>query len=117
LLSAIGWLCKKLILIEANMVSKNSRSKIALERVYRLFELAEQEFVLHPERSRRYVELARKISMRNKAPIPAELKKLFCKKCGAFLVKGKNAEEKAVGELVEIHCKECGFAFKKSAAQ
>ena len=96
------------------MSGKNFRREIALERIYRLFELAEQEFALHSERSRRYVELARKISMRNKAPIPAELKKRFCKKCGAFLVKGKNAEEKAAGELVEIHCKECGFCFRKS---
>lgn len=99
------------------MVSKNFRVQIALERIYRLFELAEQEFELHPERSRRYVELARKISMRNKAPIPAELKKRFCKKCGAFLVDGKNAGEKAVGKMVEIKCKECGFCFKKSAAE
>ena len=95
------------------MPSKNSRSRIALERIYRLFELAEQEFESHPERSRRYMELARKLSTRNKAPIPAELKKQFCKKCGAFLVKGKNAEWKEIGPLIEIKCSECGFAFKK----
>lgn len=95
------------------MVSKNVRSKIALERIWRLFEIAEQEFALHPERSKRYVELARKISMRNKAPIPAELKKRFCKKCGAFLAKGKNCEVKALGEIEQIKCIECGFAFKK----
>lgn len=95
------------------MSSKNKRREIALERIYRLFELAEAEFALHPERSKRYVELARKISTRNKAPIPAELKKRFCKKCGAFLVEGKNAEWKEIGPLIEIKCSECGFAFKK----
>ncbi|MBN2067168.1 MAG: ribonuclease P, partial [Candidatus Diapherotrites archaeon] len=63
--------------------------------------------------SRRYVELARRLSTRNKAPIPAELKKQFCKKCGEFLVEGKNAEWKQAGELVEIKCRGCGFSFKK----
>ena len=95
------------------MINKNKRKEIALERIYRLFELAEAEFKKHPERSKRYVELARKIGTRNKATIPTELKKQFCKKCGAFLVKGKNAEWKDLGKLVEIECDECGFCFKK----
>jgi len=97
------------------MAGKNKRKEIALERIYRLFELAEAEFAKHPERSKRYVELARKIGTRNKAIIPAELKKQFCKKCGAFLVKSKNAEWEKKGEVVEIKCKECGFCFKKPA--
>ncbi len=95
------------------MVGKNKRKEIALERIYRLFELAEAEFPKHPERSKRYVELARKIGTRNKAIIPTELKKQFCKKCSAFLVKEKNAEWKKTGTLVEIKCKECGYCFKK----
>lgn len=99
------------------MVGKNKRKEIALERIYRLFELAETEFPKHPERSKRYVELARKIGTRNKAIIPAELKKQFCKKCGSFLVKGKNAEWKEKGELVEIKCKECSYCFKKALEQ
>lgn len=95
------------------MAGKNIRRKIALERIYRLFELAEQEFGERPDRAKRYVELARKISSRNKAPIPAELKKRFCKKCGSFLARGKNAEWAELGKLVEIKCGECGFSFKK----
>jgi ribonuclease P protein subunit RPR2 len=96
-----------------DMVSKNYRKEIALERIYRLFELAEKEFGEGAGRTKRYVELARKMSTRNKAPIPAELKKSFCRKCGCFLKKGKNAEWKDLGELVEITCGECGFSFKK----
>jgi len=95
------------------MASKGRRSKIALERIYRLFELAEKEFPKHPERSNRYVELARKLGTRNKAPIPAELKKRFCKKCGSFLKKGKNASWRELGSMVEITCTKCGFSFKK----
>jgi len=99
------------------MAGKNKRKEIALERIYRLFELAEAEFERHPERSKRYVELARKLGTRNRATIPTELKKRFCKKCGAFLVKGKNSEWKEAGELVEIKCRKCGYCFKKSLKQ
>ncbi len=95
------------------MASKNLRKEIALERVCRLFELAEKEFEKKPERSKRYVELARKLSTRNKAPIPSALKKRFCKKCGAFLKQGKNAEWMDLGKMVEIECRECGYSFKK----
>ncbi len=92
---------------------KNRRKEIALERIHRLFELAEEEFGKNPARSDRYVELARKLSTRNKAVIPTELKKGFCKKCGSFLIKGKNAEWRELGKLVEIKCGKCGFSFKK----
>ena len=96
--------------------NKNLVEQIALERIETLFALAEKEFKKHPERSRRYVELARKISTRNRAKIPAELKKKFCKRCGAFLVKGKNAELRMVQKgLLEIRCMECGYSFKKPA--
>ncbi|MEM4262088.1 MAG: hypothetical protein QXI10_03935 [Candidatus Diapherotrites archaeon] len=60
--------------------------KIGLERIYRLFELAEQEFEKKPERSKRYVEIAREISKKTKAKIPKELKQKFCKKCNSHHV-------------------------------
>ena len=93
-------------------MNKQKAKGIALERIYRLFELAEQEFAKHPERSKRYVQLARKIGTRNRAKIPKELKMQFCKKCGAFLKKGKNAEHLKDGELVAVKCLECGFVKK-----
>ncbi len=99
------------------MASKNYRKGIALERIYRLFEVAEAEFGEHPERSKRCVELARKVSTRNKAPIPVGLKKRFCRKCGSFLKKGKNAEWRDLDELVGIKCLECGFSFKKGKVE
>ena len=95
------------------MVKKQKRKEIALERIYRLFELAEQEHDKNPERSKRYVELARKIGTRNRAVIPTELKKRFCKKCGILLIKGKNAEHTPEKEIIKIKCTECGYSFKK----
>jgi ribonuclease P protein subunit RPR2 len=93
-------------------MNKQKIQQIALERIYRLFELAKQEFAKHPERSKRYVQLARKLGTRNKAKIPKELKMQFCKKCGAFLVEEKNAGHLKEGKLVAVKCKECGFVKK-----
>ncbi|GEM_PF-613430 len=97
------------------MGKKEEIRKIATERIHRLFELAEEEFALHPERSRRYVELALRIAKRNNAKMPGELKKKYCKKCGAFLHRGKNAELKESGGILEVKCAECGFVRKLSA--
>lgn len=81
--------------------------------MYRLFELAQEEFEKHPQRSKRYVELARKIGMRNKAGIPQELKTKYCKKCHSFLQNKKNAEIIEKENWIEISCQECGFSFKR----
>ncbi|VVB69841.1 Ribonuclease P protein component 4 [uncultured archaeon] len=59
---------------------------LALQRMERLFSLAAaaaQE--LHPERSDRYVQIARQISTRTRVRMPRHLKRLFCKHCGGFL--------------------------------
>jgi len=96
------------------MGKKDEVRKIATERIYRLFELAGKEFLAHPERSRRYVELALKIAKRNNAKVPRELKEKYCKKCGAFLKEGKNSELKDGDGILEVKCKECGFARKLS---
>jgi len=96
-------------------VKKSRRAElrgIALERIYRLFELAEQNFSAHPERSKRYFELARKIGMRYNVRIPFELKKKFCKKCGAFLLAGKNAKIRISKKILKVTCMECGFTKK-----
>jgi len=51
------------------MIRKRSKkpewqSKIARERIEILFKIAERKLEGHPERSRRYIELARKIGLR-----------------------------------------------------
>ncbi len=91
---------------------KNKLEQIGLERIRRLFELAEKEFEKNPNRSHRYAEIALKISTRNRVAIPLELKYRFCKKCKKFLKAGKNAELKKTEKWTEIHCLECN-AFTK----
>ena len=83
--------------------------KIALERIYRLFELAEQELEKPSGgRSKRYVALALKIRDRNRARLPVELKARFCKKCKSFLMPGKNCTVRVSGKMVVVSCLECG---------
>lgn len=85
--------------------------KIAKERINILFQQAEKEFKKHPERSNRYIELARKISMKYQVKIPKKLRRRFCHKCYKFLMPGENCKirtkSKKEKHLV-IKCLECG---------
>lgn len=96
----------------AKAMKKVSVRKIALERIYRLFELAEINFEKHPKRSTRYIELARKIAMRYNVRIPFELKQKFCKKCNAFLKAGVNAKIRVSGQILKITCLNCNYTRK-----
>ena len=92
-------------------IEKKIIKKIVLGRIERLFQLAEAESGKNPERSRRYVDLARKISRKNKVPIPRRWKRRFCKKCGAFWNPGRNLIVRAKPRPlphVEYICLECG---------
>ena len=62
---------------------------IAQERMDILFNRAEKEYGEHPERSHRYVELARKISKKYNTKIPQAWGRRYCKNCYKFLVPGK----------------------------
>ncbi len=90
------------------MDKKNLIQVIAVERMHRLIELAEQEFQSHPERSKRFIELIKKISSRNKARIPLELRQRFCKKCNTFWIEGKNVQKRIKGKSVSTKCLKCG---------
>jgi len=89
--------------------------RIVRERIIRLFQLAEENAEAHPERARRYVELARKLSTKNKVPIPREWKRRFCKNCGAFWIPGKNViirTKPRPQPHVEFICLECGARYR-----
>lgn len=85
----------------------NYVKEIALERIYILFNLARKEFKKHPERSNRYVEIARKIAMKANVSIAKEHKHSFCKKCGEYLVLGKNGTKRLRKGTIEITCGNC----------
>ena len=76
-----------------------------------LFDLAGKESGKHPERSKRYVELARKIAMRYNVRLTKEMKMKFCRKCSSYLRPGVNLKvrNRKDKQAVIITCLECGF--------
>jgi ribonuclease P protein subunit RPR2 len=88
--------------------SKNpATKKIAKERISELFVQARQAFSAHPERSNRYVELARRIAMRQRVRIDRELRRQYCHHCYAFLVPGRNMRVRVHDGNVVVTCGSC----------
>jgi ribonuclease P protein subunit RPR2 len=93
--------------MKSNKDKSFNQQKIAFERIEKLFSQAELSFKEHPELSKRYVILARKLSTRYKVRFTVEQKKLFCKKCDAYLKIGANSRIRLVnGKRVQT-CLEC----------
>lgn len=81
---------------------------IAAERIERLTELARAAAKAgEEERARRYVRLARRISERNRVPLPTRFKRFTCDACDRFLVPGRNARVRTQDGHVVVTC-ECG---------
>mgnify|MGYP000855569931 CR=1 FL=1 len=86
--------------------SHNARD-LARERMERLFLLAEEAHLEHPERSNRYVQIARRISTRTRVRMPSRLKHLFCRHCGSYLAPDKVRMRLRQGILTAT-CLSCG---------
>ena len=87
----------------------------ANERIARLFQQAEDSSKDHPERSRRYVEMAVKLSMRYNIRLSPSLKRRFCRACHSFLVPGRNATVRASPSQKAViqTCGECGHVTRQ----
>jgi ribonuclease P protein subunit RPR2 len=86
--------------------------EIAIERMEILFNRAEMEFITHPERSNRYVELALKLSTKYNTPVPEKWRRRYCRKCKSYLQPGRNCTVRLVNSEVNIFCGECGHVMK-----
>jgi ribonuclease P protein subunit RPR2 len=88
--------------------SKNPATKmVAKERISVLFEQARLAFHGHPERSNRYVALARRIAMRQRVRIDHEFRRQYCHHCYAFLVPGQNMRVRVHRGNVVVTCGIC----------
>ena len=84
-----------------------SHQRIALERIDKLFFQADSNFKERPELSKRYVEMARRLSTKYKVKFTTEQKRMSCKKCNAYLKNGVNSRVRLEhGKLVQT-CLEC----------
>jgi ribonuclease P protein subunit RPR2 len=88
--------------------SKNPETKmVAKERISVLFGQARLAFPGHPERSNRYVALARRIAMRQRVRIDREFRRQYCHHCYAFLVPGQNVRVRVHRGNVVVTCGIC----------
>lgn len=89
-------------------ITKTEQKKIADRRINRLFMLA-KENALSGEinLSDRYVELARKISMKNLTPIPKKYKRRFCKHCYHYLLPTVTCQVRINRGRVIVFCYNC----------
>ncbi|RZN39059.1 MAG: ribonuclease P [Methanophagales archaeon ANME-1-THS] len=96
------------------MKGKRRREDIAVQRIERLFELAQAaEKEDQDQRSKRYIQLARTIGMRYRVRIPRQLKMQLCKGCYALLIPGKTARVRLRGEYIATTCLRCGMIMRR----
>lgn len=89
--------------------NKNTGTKqLARERIAVLFSQAKRAFADHPERSNRYVELARKIAMRQRVRIDREFRYRFCHNCSVYFMPGSTMRVRVHRGNVVVTCLACG---------
>jgi len=88
------------------------QTKIARERIGILFGFAEKELKEHPKRSKRYVELARKIGMRYNIRLGKEQKRKFCKNCNSVLKSGVTSQQRTEKGKLIIKCTKCNKIYR-----
>jgi ribonuclease P protein subunit RPR2 len=81
---------------------------MAAQRIDRLFAMAEKACKDRPDLADRYVDIARRISMRHRVSIPGKLKRHVCKQCCGYLAPGVNARVRIDGRNILITCQRCG---------
>ena|SRR3989338_9357194 len=75
---------------------------LALERIKELFEAASK----NKDLAKRYVTLARKISMKSNLRLPSNLKRKFCRNCNSFFNSKNSRIRTREGKLI-YYCLEC----------
>lgn len=87
---------------------KKIQKTIARNRINKLFIMAEQNALSDRlNLANRYVELARKISMRYLVSIPKEHKRKFCKHCYQYLLPTVTSRIRIKGGKLVIYCHNC----------
>ena len=90
--------------------TREAVASVARERIEILIGQAKEMAWKNENLSRRYVDLARRISKRTKTRIPSQVKRYLCKDCGIALVPGHNARVRlyAHNTGIVITCLSCG---------
>lgn len=88
-------------------------TEIIQERIEILLDLAQREAKEKPERSRRYLQLVRKLCLRYNVRLTREQKMRFCKRCFTFWRPGANVKVRLEkkGKRICYFCS-CGAVYK-----
>jgi len=100
--------------VQLAILAKQRAREIANERIEILVKsaLKEKDEIL----AARQAQQAKKIAMRFRVRLPYEVRQLFCKKCKAFIVPGRDARVRvgrAKTRAVRITCSRCGHTYRK----
>lgn len=96
-------------------MSRRRVDEVALQRIERLFSLAEEVYREEPALAQRYVDLARRVAMRAQLSLPREFRRRVCRGCGAFLVPGWSSRVRVRQRRephVSITCLRCGRTYR-----
>ena len=87
---------------------KIKNKKIAINRINKLFDIAEKSaFEGKISLANRYVNIARKISMKYLVPIPREYKRCFCKHCYSFMLPNVTSRVRINKGKIVLYCFKC----------
>jgi len=88
--------------------NKGAERELALERVRRLFVLAQQATPEDPKLAERYVRLSRRIAMRYQVSLPRDIRRRVCRGCDGLLLPGRSARVRMTNGRVSVTCLRCG---------
>ncbi|MCF7872400.1 ribonuclease P [Candidatus Woesearchaeota archaeon] len=89
------------------MKNKNKDKQIAEQRIHELFKEANKTYKKDQDLANRYVQLAKKISLKHKTPFNKNQKQQYCKKCQTFLIPGHNCRIRTHKGKKTILCLKC----------
>jgi len=84
---------------------------LARERIQSLWEKAKRVAGEKPELAKRWMQQARDVAQRARIKLPRYMSRHLCKRCGAFLVPGKNCRVRMRQNRerhLTVTCLECG---------
>lgn len=87
---------------------RENHKALALERIERLVQLAEEVWPEDRSLSRRYLELAWRLKLRYRVRLPPHLRGKFCRKCRSLLRPGSSCRVRVRSGRVVRVCLECG---------
>jgi ribonuclease P protein subunit RPR2 len=95
-----------------NSLKSLSVKQIAQQRIDILFMQADNLAKTNPQLAAEYVEIAKKVAMSARVPLPSKYKRRVCKHCGTLFVTGFNCrtriQQKREPHIV-VTCLNCGY--------